>query len=299
MLKKIEIKHGTMILILSNFLSLESTTQALEKLREKHKHYFDKPLSLKRMEKSMYKIFEEGYDWDNRCIYQPQATFIFSHPNQETSIYRGTESSIPRKPWVHPVECPAYILPSWVCVGAVQQSQDDIIKLFTTGSLEAKPLVKYEVLGGELPHIFFNYLEQALKPATNSYEVKPVDSYWRPEQLASMAKSKTTCSGISLVEEEIHRVKRLEYRKASISSVIVSTPSTNPRHVEPNPSDRRAWRMPRQIPEPAYQIEFVRVNPLINSFDKESVQLKEYGDETFSKPMTRTIRPLSGGDLFA
>lgn len=263
MLKAIKIKHSILEQYIDHFLGLGSTEHLIDVIADTHKNVHDKSFGPAQTVKAFRDYFEKEYDWHNGFIYEPKALFLLTLEWDAETFFYGAKSSIPNSVFTTPVEPRmSAVLPRWMQKGRTAIEQENLLESFKlAGSSDTYDVESFEVIQGELPHVFFQYLLSTIKNEESDLIAESVESYYRPEQLALLYTELRDSNTMSEVTKRIRRNRVIQYCPTNVTSVIVSTPDPNPRHREPNPSDRRDWRPARPVGEPTHVIRYVENTP--------------------------------------
>lgn len=326
MLKQIKIKHSVMMLVLEHFLNLPEIDSVLKVIRaDSYDHYqiswpeekeieikeeidgeevvtgtYTRPDALKEHLKS---IFENAYDWHHGLIREPRGYFYLLHPERETSLYLGTESSIQGQVYSRTISVSngKVLLPSWVLKGKAIPGQDKVIDNSTSGEFIQRVVVDYNPFSTELPFLFFQYLEDSLmaEATEESEDIELINSYYHPEQLGVLEIDELSSNEMRLLTHTLHRNKRIACVPAAVEDacITISSPADDKNHREPNPSDRRAYRPERQVSAPLVDISFVKTNP-VKIFEKSTFNVPVGRVAEDPKKLVRRKKALLGNDLF-
>lgn len=315
MLKQIKIRNDVMNVILESFLSLTEVEDAIETIRNIHRDIYDinwrkynesfdeetqqvvvKPDGIKEY---LRQYFEKHYNWTTGSIFQPQAFFVLQHPDNEQSIYFGTESGITSQPYCTPSKIHPHFLPSWILRGKVRVGNEKIQDTSKYGEIAQRVVLSFHPLPTELPFMFFQYIENGVLDDTTNEEssIEAINSFYHPEQLGALTTESLSNNDIKVLHHNLLRHKRIRYSSTNVTNTVVSTPSPNIKHREPNPSDRKDYRPHRQIASPTYDICYVRTIPSLPGLEPQEVKVGRVKLES-KEPTKRTFRKILGADIF-
>jgi hypothetical protein len=285
MQKSINIKYTVLKLYLEHFLDSDSVLEILEEIKETYKEVYQTSISINVLKNMTYSRVMHHFIQEKRQLLSPKSLWLVKLESGRWATYLGTEENIAGSQFFRSSEePPQWLFPMWLLKGQDKQMYEYYLDRMFVQSSTAK-VTSYHVLNTDLVYHFFKYLENSLQRSESISDSDTIKSFYRDEQLGVLETTQFKGNSYSVVSETLCRNKVLRYSRTNQTGVTTSTPDSNPRHREPNPSDRSSFRPYRPISSPAYQMEWEITNPTVDLPIKRVAS----DDENYYQP-SRAVR---------